>query len=356
MRSTFWEGKKVLITGHTGFKGAWLSMWLNKMGASVVGLSLPEPVSSPNLFSVLQLEDSIRDIRGNVNDPDVSRDIISNNKPEVLFHLAAQPLVRESYSDPVTTFGTNILGTVNILEAVRTIESVKSIVVVTTDKCYENVEKDYAYTETDPLGGFDPYSSSKACAEIVAASYRRSFFADRNIGLATARAGNVIGGGDWAIDRLIPDAARAWSMNKNLKIRYPMATRPWQHVLEPLSGYILLAEKLWNDPGAFSGAWNFGPDPGSVVSVQDAVSLAAAKWGSNTGWEILDGNHVHEAGLLQLNSSKANKLLGWVTRTDFENAIEGTIEWYRNFYVGDVNMMALTLKQIENFERSNLSV
>ena len=258
-KSDFWPGKKVLITGHTGFKGSWLCLWLNKMGANVSGLSLNDPVSNPNMFSVLNIEKSVKDERGDISNYETCIRIVTKHEPEIVFHLAAQPLVKLSYSDPLKTYNTNILGTANILEAIRNCESVKTIVAITTDKCYENIEKEYAYVETDALGGFDPYSSSKACAEHIASAYYRSFFRKKGVGLATARAGNVIGGGDWALDRLIPDMIKSWSKNEKLFIRYPLATRPWQHVLEPLSGYLMLAEALWEEQEKFSGPWNFGP-------------------------------------------------------------------------------------------------
>ena len=272
IRYNFWKNKKVLVTGHTGFKGSWLCLWLNKMGANVSGLSLNDPVSSPNMFSVLNIEKSVKDERGDISDYETCIRTVTKHEPEIVFHLAAQPLVKLSYLDPLKTYNTNILGTANILEAIRHCESVKTIVVITTDKCYENIEKEYAYVETDSLGGFDPYSSSKACAEHIASAYYRSFFRKKGVGLGTVRVGNVIGGGDWAMDRLIPDMIKSWSKNEKLFIRYPLATRPWQHVLEPLSGYLMLAEALWEEQERFSGPWNFGPAKNCVKTVQ-ALSL-----------------------------------------------------------------------------------
>ncbi len=353
---SFWQGKRVLITGHTGFKGSWLCLWLNKLGAKVSGFSLNDPVSNPNMFSILNIDKLVNDGRGDISDYDTCLGIIKKAEPEILFHLAAQPLVRESYAEPVITYNTNIMGSVNILETARNCKSIKTIVVITTDKCYENIEQDYAYVETDPLGGYDPYSSSKACVEHVASAYYRSFFKNKNIGLSTARAGNVIGGGDWSADRLIPDAAKAWSKNEKLMIRYPNATRPWQHVLEPLSGYLLLAEALWEEPAKFSRAWNFGPHQSSIITVQETVNLAASQWGEDAKWETLPDKHTHEAGLLQLNSDKARTFLGWKPRTKYKKVISDTILWYKEYYDRKSEMKAVTLGQIDEFESSPVHV
>ena len=305
---SFWNGKRVLITGHTGFKGSWLCMWLNKLGAVVSGLSLNESVSNPNLFTALNINYLVMDNRGDISDYQTCFDTVKKTKPEIVIHMAAQPLVRLSYSNPLQTYNTNVLGTANLLEAIRECESVQSIIVITTDKCYENIEKDYAYVETDALGGYDPYSSSKACAEHVVSAYYRSFFKDNEVGLATARAGNVIGGGDWASDRLVPDMIRSWSKDNKVLIRHPEATRPWQHVLEPLCGYLTLAENLWVQPNEFSNAWNFGPDQHSVKTVQDTIEIAKKVWGDSAAYEHLGGGHLHEAHLLQLDSTKARTL------------------------------------------------
>ena len=284
MNKTFWNNKNVLITGHTGFKGSWLSLLLNKLGSNVFGLSLEEPVTTPNLFSVLNINSLVDDGRGDINQLESCISIMQNAKPEIIFHLAAQPLVRKSYKSPISTYMTNIIGTANILEAARFCDSVKTIVIVTTDKCYENIEKSFGYTETDPLGGYDPYSSSKACAEHVSSAYFRSFFKDKGVGLATARAGNIIGGGDWSADRLIPDIVKSFFKNEKLIIRYPKATRPWQYVLDPLRGYLMLADSLYGKPDDFSGAWNFGPDQNSVKTVQDTVENAVQIWGGGVSW------------------------------------------------------------------------
>ena len=356
INSSFWNGKRVLITGHTGFKGSWLCMWLNKLGAVVSGLSLNESVSNPNLFTALNINDLVRDNRGDISDYQTCFDTVKKNKPEIVIHMAAQPLVRLSYSNPLQTYNINVLGTANILEAIRECESVQSIVLITTDKCYENIEKDYAYVETDALGGYDPYSSSKACAEHVASAFYRSFFKQKNVGLATARAGNVIGGGDWSADRLIPDMVKSWSDKKKLTIRYPLATRPWQHVLEPLNGYLTLAERLWGNASVFSGGWNFGPDQNSVKTVQDTVELASNVWGEFAEWESSIDNHLHEANLLQLNSTKANTLLGWQPKLNFDEAVNNTINWYKTYYTNKQQIIKYTLNQITEYESRIINV
>jgi CDP-glucose 4,6-dehydratase len=350
----FWSGKNVLVTGHTGFKGSWLCICLHRLGVNVSGLSLLEPVSTPDMFSKLGLDDYISNYPGDIFYPDICSNAINMSKPEILFHLAAQPLVRESYADPLKTYNTNVIGTANILEAARNCDSIKTIVVITTDKCYENFEKEYAYIETDQLGGYDPYSSSKACAEHIALAYYKSYFKGRNMGLATGRAGNVIGGGDWATHRLIPDAVKAWSKKEKLIIRNPQATRPWQHVLEPLSGYILLAQKLWDNPVEFSGAWNFGQDQNSIKTVNEILELAASEWGGDANWETSQKNHPHEAGLLQLNSDKARSLLGWEPRTNCKKGVIDTIKWYKKYYRDNPDMKEVTLNQIEEYE--NISI
>ena len=352
----FWGNRKVLITGHTGFKGSWLCLWLNQLGVKVSGISLVDPVSNPDLFSILNKNKSINDHRGDIVNLDFCLNTIKEIEPEIILHMAAQPLVRKSYAYPLATYNTNVIGTANILEAVRTCESVKTIVVITTDKCYENIEKDHSYVETDSLGGHDPYSSSKACAEHVSSSYYRSFFKKKGVGLATVRAGNIIGGGDWSADRLIPDAVKAWSQNESIPIRSPQATRPWQHVLEPLSGYLKLAENLWNEPDKISGPWNFGPDQNSINTVQDTVELAVQIWGSSASWELTSGNHLHEASLLQLNSEKAKSILGWKPRWDFGKAVSETIQWYKNYYSNNQKMLDLTLDQINEYEDQTVHV
>lgn len=349
-KSDFWSGKKVLITGHTGFKGSWLCIWLKKMGAHVSGLSLTDAVTSPDMFSILKIKKSLNDFRGDISSKEICSEIIEEIEPELIFHMAAQPLVRQSYTDPLATYNTNVIGTANILQAARSCNSLRSIVVITTDKCYENIEKDYAYTESDPLGGYDPYSSSKACAEHVSSAYYRSFFMEKGVGMATARSGNVIGGGDWSNDRLIPDAVKTWSKDKKLIIRYPSATRPWQHVLEPLSGYILLAEHLWETPVEFSSAWNFGPDQNSVKTVMDTIKLASTEWDGHAEWQSSNRDHLYESSSLQLNSNKAQSLLGWKPRNDFNKAVGQTIRWYKAYYNNKADMKTFTLDQIAEYE------
>ena len=356
LNPSFWNDKKVLITGHTGFKGSWLCLWLNKMRAKVNGLSLQEPVSDPNMFSVLSIKELINDCRGDIVDFDICLQTIKKLEPEIVFHMAAQPLVRESYSSPRDTYNTNVIGTANILDASVNCESVKTIVAITTDKCYENIEKDYAYKETDPLGGHDPYSSSKACAEHVASAYYRSFCKEKEIGLATVRAGNVIGGGDWSADRIIPDLIKAWSNNEKLIIRNPKATRPWQHVLDPLCGYLILAEHLWDKPDKYSGGWNFGPDHNSVKTVQDTVERAVKVWGEDASWGTSNTQNLHEAKLLQLNSEKAYSLLGWSPRYHFDKAVSETIRWYKEYYSSKQDMLELSLNQILEYENRYIYV
>jgi len=346
----FWKNRNVLVTGHTGFKGSWLCLWLKKLGANVSGISLLEPVSTPNLYSTIEIGISVNDFRGDIVNYNDCLNTVKTVKPNIIFHLAAQPLVRESYYNPLNTYKTNIIGTANILEAAHVYGNVKSIVIITSDKCYENIEKEYAYVETDSLGGFDPYSSSKACAEHVASAYYRSFFRDKNIGLATVRSGNVIGGGDWSIDRLIPDMMKSWSKNEKLKIRYPLATRPWQHVLEPLYGYLSIAKHLWNKPIEYSSGWNFGPPINCIKTVEETVKKAMMYWDDSAKYDISSKTTLHEANLLQLNSAKANTFLGWKSQMDFDNTINNTISWYREYYSKNRNMIDYTLEQITNYE------
>ncbi|MCD8493827.1 MAG: CDP-glucose 4,6-dehydratase [Alphaproteobacteria bacterium] len=275
VNAAFWKGKRVLITGHTGFKGGWLTLWLGSLGARICGIAL-KPDTEPNLFTLARITEGIEHHIEDIRNAEPLAQIIRKFDPDIVFHMAAQPLVRASYRDPLGNFDTNIMGTANVLEALRDCPSARSIVVITTDKVYENLEIPKPYKETDPLGGHDPYSASKAAAEIVTQSYRKSFFAEAGVGLATARAGNVIGGGDWSEDRLIPDAVKAWNAGKTLEIRAPNSVRPWQHVLDPLAGYITLAEKLWTDPAAFSQGWNFGPEKSGAVTVREVIDLARA--------------------------------------------------------------------------------
>ena len=334
-----YKNKKVLITGHTGFKGSWLSTWLTELGADVIGYSL-EPPTQPNLFEVLKLDKKLIHIIGDVKDEENLLSVFKKYQPEIVFHLAAQPLVRLSYKDPKLTYETNIMGTVNVLEAVRKTKSIKVCIIITTDKCYENKEWIYGYREIDTMGGYDPYSSSKACAELIIVAYRNSFFNPKdyskthNVALSSVRAGNVIGGGDWGEDRLIPDCVRTLSQNKTINIRNPQATRPWQYVLEPLSGYLLLGSKMYKKGVKHSSAWNFGPNDKNIITVDELVKLVIKDWGSGTYKKIDNSNHPHEAGLLKLDISKARTFLGWNPAYNIYETIERTINWYKKFYNG----------------------
>jgi CDP-glucose 4,6-dehydratase len=326
MTNDFWRGKRVLVTGHTGFKGSWLTLWLRELGADVSGLSLA-PQTDPSLYMLLG-GDTAGPGTIDIRDRDAVNNHVLRTKPQVVFHLAAQALVRAGYRSPAETYDINVLGTANLLDALRMSEDVRSIVVVTTDKVYHNAETGLAFMETDPLGGHDPYSASKAAAEIVAASYRSSFFAARQVGLATARAGNVIGGGDWAEDRLIPDAVRAWQSGETLQVRRPRAVRPWQHVLEPLGGYMVLAERLWQTPEGIE-SYNFGPDHGEAASVGAVLKMAERHFG---GGAMLLGDGTdgpHEAGYLVLDSNKAKAELGYRPRWRLSETVKRTMEWYR---------------------------
>ncbi len=354
MNPFFWQGKKVLITGHSGFKGAWLSLWLQKLGAHVVGYS-SEPPTEPNLFSVARVESGIISITGDVRDLPHVLTVFEEHLPEVVVHMAAQALVRQSYEDPVETYQTNVMGTIHVLEAARRCQFVKAVVVVTSDKCYENREQTGPYTENEPLGGSDPYSSSKACAELVTAAYRRSFFAIHNGPesvpvVTTVRAGNVIGGGDWARDRLIPDCIRAFVSRESVRLRYPLAVRPWQHVLEPLSGYLMLAQRLLlQGAQAFSGAWNFGPDGADDATVGAIAQRIARMWSGGSVTTLEQPNLPHEAGLLHLDSTKAITRLGWRPRWSLDRALEETVCWYKAWHSGE-DMRSYTIGQISKYE------
>lgn len=333
MNKDFWLGKKVLLTGHTGFKGSWLSTWLKLLGAELVGYSLPPP-PGPSLFEVAQVAEGMTSIEGDVRDLDHLRAVIKCYQPEIILHFAAQALVRPSYDDPIFTYSTNVMGTANVLEAARQADKLRAMVMVTSDKAYENQEWVWAYRETDRLGGHDPYSNSKACSELVIQAYRDSFFpvsgyAKHGVAIASARAGNVIGGGDWAVDRLVPDILRAFGAGRSVAIRSPNATRPWQFVLEALSGYMLLVEKLWMDGSRYSGGWNFGPDVDDVKSVSWIVEHMSAKWGDSAGWFSDVGVHPHEANTLILDCAKSKRFLGWSPRIKLDSALEWVIEWHR---------------------------
>ncbi|GLQ47114.1 CDP-glucose 4,6-dehydratase [Dyella lipolytica] len=347
----YWAGRSVFITGHTGFKGSWLSLWLNKVGAKVHGYAL-DPNTDPSLFRIAQVGSSLAsDTRADLADFERLALSIARAQPEVIFHLAAQPLVRESYRNPLETFATNIMGTANLLEASRGVESIRAIVVVTTDKVYGNDKSENPHREGDALGGRDPYSASKAAAELVVSSYRASFFATHNSPrIATARAGNVIGGGDWAVDRLVPDCLRAFAERKPVRLRYPTAIRPWQHVLEPLSGYMCLAEHLANSEGSrYADAWNFGPDLVDDASVGDVAQAMADMWGMNASVELCSSEvNPHETATLSLDSSRAQKLLGWRPRWPLTRALKETVAWQRHWIEGN-DMRSISESQIESY-------
>lgn len=331
----FYHGKKVLVTGHTGFKGSWLSIWLHELGAEVVGLAL-DPTSEKDNFVLSEIGRRIKDLRGDIRDKELVKNVFQNYQPEIVFHLAAQPLVRESYSIPVETYETNLMGTIHVMEAIRITPSVKVAVMITTDKCYENAEQLWGYRENEPMGGYDPYSSSKGCAEIAISSWRRSFFNPANYqkhgkSVASVRAGNVIGGGDWAKDRIIPDCIRALEADKAIEIRSPKSIRPWQHVLEPLGGYMLLAQKMWNSPVEYCEGWNFGPKLDSVANVWDIATQVVKYYGKGTLVDSSDPNSLHEAQLLMLDISKAYFKLGWQPRLNIEQTIQLTVDWYKQY-------------------------
>ena len=350
MKPAAWRGRRVLVTGHTGFKGAWLSLWLADMGAQVAGYSL-DPPTNPSLFDSIRLAELVADHRGDIRDVAATRAAIERFDPEVVFHLAAQPIVKEGYRAPVETYATNVAGTASVLDAGRHAKSLKAVVVVTTDKVYENREWDRGYVETDTLGGHDPYSNSKACAELVTDSMRRSFFSERSpaVGIASARAGNVIGGGDWAADRLIPDLVRAAMAGAVTPIRNPRATRPWQHVLEPLHGYLLLAERLLEQPAEYAEAWNFGPDAGGDRPVEDVIQVLSSLWQGKVRWRIDSDDHPHEAGKLMLDSTKAHQRLGWAPRLPFADAIRLTAGGYERFMARSPRLREETQAQIRYY-------
>jgi CDP-glucose 4,6-dehydratase len=356
-RNNIWRGKRVFLTGHTGFKGGWLAFWLASKGAVVRGYAL-DPSTKPNLFTEAKIAGLVEDLRGDIRDSARLEPALKEFAPEVVFHMAAQPLVRYSYDDPIGTYETNVIGTARVLDAVRRTTSVRAVVSVTTDKCYENREWHWGYRETDPLGGYDPYSSSKACAEIVTAAYRQSYFpvgkiSEHHCAIATARAGNVIGGGDWSPDRLIPDLVRGFLAGTPPLIRRPNAVRPWQHVLEPLQGYIQLAEHLLSaDPGRYATAFNFGPLDEDARTVGWIVEHMVQCWGGNASWKLNPESGVHEAGYLKLDISRASAELGWKPRLRLGTALEWLVEWYKRWQAGD-DMHAFMLQQIAAYEQLN---
>ena len=353
MNPTFWRGKRVFLTGHTGFKGGWLSLWLQSLGAELTGFSL-QPPTHPSLFDEACIGDGMRSVIGDIRDLVTLQAAMQNGRPEIVIHMAAQPLVRYSYQNPVETYATNVMGTVHLLEAVRNTPGVKAVVNITTDKCYENREWAWGYRENEPMGGYDPYSNSKGCAELVSASYRSSFFnannyAQHGVALATVRAGNVIGGGDWAADRLIPDILAAFEQGRHVHIRNPHAIRPWQHVLEPLRGYLTLAERLFEHGPNFAEGWNFGPNDEDAKPVGWIVEQMATLWGHDAQWQIDTGEHPHEANYLKLDISKARSRLDWHPALRLSDALTLIINWARQRQVGAV-MRTVSLAQIQAYQ------
>jgi len=346
--ASFWKGKKVYLTGHTGFKGSWLSLWLQNMGALVKGYSL-DVNTTPALFSLANVAEEMESEIGDIRNLEQLTKSMVRFKPDVLIHMAAQPLVRLSYKEPVDTYTTNVIGTVNVLEAARKCINLKAIVSVTTDKCYENKERERGYRENESMGGHDPYSSSKGCAELVTSAYRRSFFSSENTAsLASARAGNVIGGGDWAEDRLIPDILRAFEKSEPAVIRNPLSTRPWQHVLEPLSGYLVLAQELFLNGGEFAEGWNFGPIDKDCKPVSWILDQMVTSWGNNASWSLDKNNNPHEAGFLKLDCSKASNRLKWQPKWNLQLTLKLIVSWHQ-IYVNGGDMKKQCLKEINNY-------
>jgi len=347
----FYKNKKVLVTGHTGFKGSWLTIWLLKMGANVVGYSL-EGFDKDDNFSLTNLSDKIKDVRGDIRERDNFIKVVEQEKPDMLFHLAAQALVIDSYEDPVYTYETNVMGTVNVLEAVRQSSSISSAIFITTDKVYDNKEWIWPYRENEPMGGYDPYSSSKGASELIIASYRNSYFNPKEFhkhgkSIASVRAGNVIGGGDWNKNRILPDCIKAIENEEVIKVRNPKAVRPWQHVLDPLSGYLLLGYKLNNDPIKFSEAWNFGPEGSNIVDVGSLVNELIAQYKKGKWEDISDNNSLHEANFLALDINKAKYQLNWHPVLNFKETMKFTIEWYKKYKEG--NVFELCIDQIDQY-------
>lgn len=350
---SFWRGKRVLVSGHTGFKGSWLCLWLQSLNAEVFGLSLA-PTTNPALFKEARVGEGMTSILGDIRDYETVYSAIQKAHPEIVIHMAAQPLVRYSYQEPIETYATNVMGTLHMLEAARRIGTVRAVINVTTDKCYENKEWIWGYREDEPMGGYDPYSSSKGCSELVTSAYRRSFYDNAGISLATARAGNVIGGGDWAEDRLVPDILRAFEKNQPVVVRYPRAIRPWQHVLEPLCGYLQLAEYLYQNGSAYSGAWNFGPNDHDAKPVEWIVEQMIARFGQGASWQKDDNHHPHEANYLKLDNSKAKSQLGWSPKWSIQQALENIVSWHK-CWINKEDILQLCLAQISHYSESNHS-
>ena len=346
----FWRGKRVFLTGHTGFKGSWLALWLQSMGATVHGFSLAPP-TTPALFDVARVAVGMESTIGDIRDLAAVKTAMHGFKPDILIHMAAQPLVRLSYTEPVETYATNVMGTVHVLESARSAGTVKAIVNVTTDKCYENKEWVWGYREDEPMGGYDPYSNSKGCVELVTSAYRRSFMQKEGIALGSGRAGNVIGGGDWALDRLVPDILRAFEADQPVVIRNPHSTRPWQHVLEPLSGYLVLAQQLYTQGQAYAEGWNFGPRDEDAQPVQWIVEKMVAQWGGNARWQLDGADHPHEAGYLKLDISKARHKLGWQPRWALAESLERILQWHKA-WLGQQDMQKICHEQIAQYMKS----
>ncbi|MFL0376242.1 CDP-glucose 4,6-dehydratase [Paenibacillus amylolyticus] len=347
---SFWQRKRIFITGHTGFKGSWLALWLQHLGADVYGYSNPPLTSEPNLYEIAQVSKSMNSMYGDILDFGKMQSFIRRIQPDIIFHLAAQPLVRESYADPVGTFSTNVMGTVNLLEITRHVDSVRVVINVTTDKCYRNSgELLQGFTEDSPLGGQDPYSASKACSELVTSAFEQSFYANNGKFLSSVRAGNVIGGGDWAVDRIIPDIIRSVINGEVMKIRYPHAVRPWQHVLDCLDGYLLLAQNMWRSGNKFTGAWNFGPGESSILSVEKLIEQCNRHLGNRLKWNCESEIQLYEASRLVLNIDKAKKMLQWEPKLNINQTIEWTMDWYLGYMNNSCEHK--TLQQIKDFEK-----
>ena len=356
MTPQFWENKNILVTGHTGFKGSWLSIWLKSLGANLAGYSLPPP-TDPSLFELAEVSDGMQSIIGDIRDLDHIKDVFQERSPEILIHMAAQSLVVKSHVDPYDTYTTNVLGTLNVLEAVRHSDSIKAVIIITSDKCYQNKEWVWGYREYDNLGGVDPYSNSKACAELITSAYRDSYFKKpkppfKDVAVGTVRAGNVIGGGDWAENRLIPDVMQSLANDQQVIIRNPNSIRPWQFVLEPLDGYLTLVERLWTNGAEYAEGWNFGPNENDAQSVSWIVEQLGKLWGTTADWEELPQPYPHEANYLKLDCSKARQKLKWAPKLTLNTTLQWVVEWYQG-YDNNENIAALTKNQVTAYQNRN---